>query len=69
MSSFIGQDQIEKENIKKIKIENIQAQRIKAQKGWAQMGHSDPCRVPTLGKYKDLKYIQKVKSSCSKRKV
>ena len=27
------------------------------------MGHSDPCRVPTLGKYKDLKYIQKVKSS------
>ena len=31
--------------------------------------HSDPCRVPTLRKYKDLKYIQKVKSSCSKRKV
>ena len=42
---------------------------MKAQKGWAQMGHSDPCRVPTLGKYKDFKYIQKVKSSCSKRKV
>ena len=35
----------------------------------ARAGHQDPRRVPTLGKYKDLKYVQKVKYNCSKRKV
>ena len=37
---------------KKYKLKKYK-KRIKAQKGWAQMEHSDPCRAPTLGKYKD----------------
>lgn len=36
-------------------------ERIKAQKWRARKGHLDPCRVLTLGKYKNLKYIQKNK--------
>ena len=69
MSSFIGQDQIKKEKKKEKKLKIYKQRQLKAQKGWAQTGHSDPCGVSTLGNNKDLKYIQKVKSSCSKRKV
>ena len=56
MSSFIGQDQFEKiKYIKKNwKYTNV---KNKAQKGWARTGHSDPCGVLTLGKYKDLKWF------------
>ena len=34
-------------------------ERIKAQKGRARTGHLDPCGVPTIGKYKNLKYNTK----------
>lgn len=51
--ALLGKIKSKKWNRKKIQIEKIQTKRIKAQKEWAQMEHSDPCRAPTLGKYKD----------------
>ena len=48
-------------------------ERIKAQKRRARTGHLDLCGVPTLGRYKNLKYTgnakNKIKSSCSKGKI